>query len=70
MDERVVSTREQVSDAFHHRREQEAGAVVEDSILLREARIEAGARVHRAVVDEETVIGADGSRGSNLPPSR
>lgn len=34
------------------------GAIVEDSILLPNARIEAGARLHRAIVGERAIIGA------------
>ena len=36
----------------------EAGAVVEDAVILRDATIRAGAHVRRAIVDEEAVIAA------------
>lgn len=42
----------------------EAGAVVEDSVLLGDVRVEAGARVHTAVVDRGSVVGRDASVGS------
>lgn len=42
----------------------EAGAVVQDSVLLTDVRVEAGARVHTAVLDRRTVVGRDAAVGS------
>ncbi|QFG70072.1 glucose-1-phosphate adenylyltransferase [Ornithinimicrobium pratense] len=41
----------------------EAGAVVEDSVLLSDVRVEAGARVHTSVLDRGTVVGRDATVG-------
>lgn len=39
------------------------GAVVEDSVLLSGVHVEAGARVHTAVVDRDSVVGRDATVG-------
>lgn len=45
----------------------EAGAVVEDSVLLADIRVEAGARVHTSVLDLRTVVGREATVGG--PPA-
>lgn len=42
----------------------EPGAVVEDSVLLTDVRVAAGARVHTSVLDRRTVVGRDAAVGS------
>lgn len=48
----------------------EAGAIVEDSVLFGDTRVEAGARLCAAIVDEGTWIGRDARVGSPLAGTR
>jgi glucose-1-phosphate adenylyltransferase len=48
----------------------EAGATVEDSIVMHDARIAAGARLHRAIVDKRVVIGSGAELGSGSSRAR